>query len=219
MYASASAFDLAEVVEVVGEVLGALAHRLDRRDREPVATALLAEVPEVLLAVRRDLAQHRDAPVPLPLQPRDDERGVATDVAVAEPEAVLALQPLGAGPADERHLQLVRERRDRDRVVGAVRAGDRDAALVDQVPEPVGRVLRGAVRQTVLAVQHELVRPVQEPALDALVEGQAVDLVVTAVRPVERRAEPADLDGFGHVVRPPWSWVGLDGPADSSERA
>ena len=50
---------------------------------------------------------------PLRFSHADDERGVAAAVAVAEPEAVVALQPLGAAPADQRHLQLVGERRRR----------------------------------------------------------------------------------------------------------
>ena len=122
------------------------------------------------------------------LQPADDERGVAAAVAVAEPEAVVALQPLGAAPADQRDLQLVGERADGDRVVGAVRAGDADAALVDEVAEAVGRVLRRALRQPVLGVQHELDRPVEQTLLGGLVEREAVDLVVAAAGTVERRA-------------------------------
>src|SRR5207253_8722123 len=105
---------LAEVVEVVRETLGALAHRLDRGDREAVTTTFLTEEPEVLLTVRRHLTQHRDAPVPLPLEPRRHQRSVATDIAVSEPEAILTLHTLRARPTDERHLQLVRQPRDGD---------------------------------------------------------------------------------------------------------
>ena len=176
--------------------VGALADGLDRGDADAAPAALLAEEAEVLLAVRRDLAQHRDALVAVALQPADDERGVAAAVAVAEAEAVLALEPLGAAPTDQRDLQLVRERADGDRVVGAVRAGDADAAFVDEVPEPVGRVLRRALRQPVLGVQHELDRPVEQSLLGRLVEREAVDLVVAAARTVERRAQPSDLDRF-----------------------
>ena len=56
------------------------------------------------------------------------------------------------------------------------------------------------LRQTVLGVQHELVRPVEQARLDGLVEGHPVDLVVAAAGPVEARAEPADLDGFHAFV-------------------
>ncbi len=140
MYDERIGVDLAQVVEVVGQVLGRLTHRLHRGDGDAAPTTLLTEVAEVLLAVRRDLAQHRDALVSLLGQPRDDERGVAADITVAESEAVVTLQPLGARPTEQRHLHLVGERRDGDRVVGAVRAGHADAALVDEVPEPVGGV-------------------------------------------------------------------------------
>ena len=133
---------------------------------------------------------------PLRFSHADDERGVAAAVAVAEPEAVVALQPFGTAPADERDLQLVRERPDRDRVVGAVRAGDTDAALVDEVAKAVGRVLRRALRQPVLGMQHELDGPVEQPLLGGFVEREAVDLVVAAAGPVEGRAEPSDLDRF-----------------------
>ena len=43
---------LPKVVEVRRELLGRLAHRLDRGNRDSVTTALLTEVTEVLLAVR-----------------------------------------------------------------------------------------------------------------------------------------------------------------------
>src|SRR3954468_22117314 len=99
------------------------------------------------------------------LQPRNDERGVAAAVAVPEPEAVVALQALRTAPTDERNLQLVRERTDRDRIVGAVRARDADAPFVDEVAEAVGRVLGRSVRETVLGVQHELVRTIEEARL------------------------------------------------------
>ena len=125
---------LAQVREVRGEVGRRLAHGLDRGDRDVAPSALLAEVAEVLLAVRRHLAQHRDALVAVLLQPADDERRVAAAVAVAQTEAVLARVALGAAPADERHLELVGVRPDDHRVVGAVGAGDADAPLVDQLP-------------------------------------------------------------------------------------
>ena len=137
----------------------------------------------------------------LPLEPRDDERGIATAVAVPEPEAVVALESFRAAPADERDLQLVGERADGDRVVGAVRTGDGDAALVDEVAEAVRGVLGRAVGQAVLAVEDELDGSVEQPGLLRLVEREPVDLVVAATRAVERRTEPADLDRF-HVAAP-----------------
>ena len=48
--------------------------------------------------------------VTLALEPGDDEGGVTAAVAVAEPEAVLALESVGAAPADERDPELVGER-------------------------------------------------------------------------------------------------------------
>src|SRR6185436_14530400 len=74
------------------------------------------------------------------------------------------------------------------------RARDGDAALVDEMTEAVGRVLGRAVRQAVLAVQHELHRSVEQSRGFRLFEREAVDLVVAAPRSVERRTEPADLD-------------------------
>ena len=179
--------DLPQVVEVLRQVLRTLRHRLDRRDAHTAPAALHPEVPEVLLTVRRDLAQDGNPPMAVLDQPRHHQCRVTPDVAVAEPEAIVALQSLRSGPRDQRHLQLVRQRRDRDRVVGAVRPRDTDATLVDQVLETVGRVLRRSVRQAVFGVEHELVRTVQQAGLDRLVERQAVNLVVPAARPVEAR--------------------------------
>src|SRR6185503_2172322 len=112
-----------------------LAHGLDRTDAHTTPPARLAEEPEVLLAVRRDLAQHRDALVTVVHEPTDDERRIATTVTIAEAEAIVTLQPLRARPRDQRHLHLVRERCHGDRVVGAVRAGHTDAALVNEILE------------------------------------------------------------------------------------
>ena len=92
--------------------------------------------------------------------------------------------------------QLVGERSDGDRVVGAVRAGDADASLVDEIAEPVGRVLRRSLRQAVLGMQHELDRTVEQALFGGLVEREAVDPVVAAAGAVERGAQPADLDRF-----------------------
>jgi hypothetical protein len=78
--------------------------------------------------------------VALLLQPPDDERGIAAAIAVPQPEAVLAVESFRTAPADERDLELVRERTDRDRVVGAVRAGDADASLIDEKPAAIGDV-------------------------------------------------------------------------------
>src|SRR5262249_14257599 len=116
---------------------------------------------EVLLAVGRDLAEHRDTVVAVLLQPADNERGVAAAVTVPEAKAVVALQSLGPAPADQWDLQLVGERSDGDRVVGAVRTGDTDAALVAEIPKAAGRVLRAPLRQAVLGMQDELDRTVQ----------------------------------------------------------
>ena len=134
------------------------------------------------------------------LQPRDHERGVATAVAVAEAEAKLAPEAFCATPADQRYLELVGERPNGDRVVGAVGTGDRDAALVDEVAEPVGRVLRGTLGKPILRVQHELDRTVEQSRLRRLVECEAVNLVVAAAWTVERGTEPADLDWFHGVL-------------------
>src|SRR4051812_48406292 len=132
----------------------------------------------------------------LALQPTDDERRVATAITVAQTEAVVALQSFCAAPADQRYLQFVRERTDDDRVVGAVRAGDADAALVDQEAKSIGRVLGRALGQPALGVQHELDRSVEQTARGRLVERKAMDLVVATARAVERGAEPPDLDRF-----------------------
>ena len=188
MYDERVGLDLAQVVEVRREVVGALAHRLDRGDAEPAPPALLAEEPEVLLAVRRDLAQHRD-----PLVIRGASASPTTSAASPPQSPLPSRKQYSPCSRSVPHqlisgtCELVRERADGDRVVGAVRAGDADAALVDQVPEPVGRVLRRALRQPVLGVQHELDRPIEQPLLRRLVEGQPVDLVVAAAGPVERR--------------------------------
>ena len=161
--------DPTQLREVAGKIGRALGDGLDRGDADVSPTALLAEEAEVLLAVRGDLAEHRDALMTVALEPRDHERRVAATITVAEPEAVLALEAFGAGPTDERHLQRVGERAHGSRVVGAVRARDRDAAFVDEPAKSVGRVLGRTVRQAVLGVQHELDRTIEQTRLGRLV--------------------------------------------------
>ena len=184
--------------QVRGEVLGTLGHRLHRGDRHASPPAFLPEEAEVLLPVRRDFVDHGHSLVPVLLQPAHDERGVAAAVAVTESEAVVAVEPLRAAPADEGDLELIGERTTGDRVVGAVRAGDRDAALVDQPSEPIGRVLRRPVRQPVLGVQDVFDLAVEQTTGGGLVERHPMDLVVSAARPVEGSSEPPDLDRLRH---------------------
>ena len=162
--------------------------------RDAAPAALLTEEPEVLLAVGRHLAQHRDPPVALAGEPADDERGVAADSRRSRGGS-------SSHPADARCPPRLSSgtwsslaRADDHRVVGAVGAGDADAALVDQVLEAVDRVLRRPVRQPVLGVQHELVRPIQQPGVDGLVEGHLMDLVEAPAGTVQARTQPPDLD-------------------------
>src|SRR5271165_224029 len=129
----------------------------------------------------------------VPLEPRHDERRISAAVAVSQSEAVLAVELLGAAPADQRDVQLVGQRSDGDRVVGAVGAGDPDAPLVNQPSEAVGGVLGRALGKAVLGMQDELDRAAQEPLLGGLVEGHPVNLVVPAPGSVQRRTQPADL--------------------------
>ena len=187
---------LPEVVEVVGQTGRVLAHRLEGHDAQAVSTALLSEEPEVLFAVGRDLAQDGDPLVSVPGEPRCAQRGVGSAVAVSEPEAVLAAELLGAGPADERDMQLVGQRGDDHGVVGAVGTGDADAPLVDEVAEPVHGIAGRTGGQPVFGVDDELDRTVEISLLDGLVERHLMDLVVAAAGAVEGGAEPADLDGL-----------------------
>ena len=136
-----------------------------------------------------------------PLEPGHHEGGIAATIAVAEPEAVFALEAFGSAPADQRDPQLVSQRPDRDRVIGAVRACDSDTPLVDQVLESVGRVLGLALRETVLGVKHELHRSIEQAKLCRFVERESVDAVVATAGPVERGTQPSDLDRF-HVLTP-----------------
>ena len=139
----------------------------------------------------------------VPFEPGDDERCIAATVAVAEPEAIVALEALRSAPADEWNPELVGQGTDGDRVVGAVRARDPDAALLDQVLESVGRVLGRALREAIFGVQYELDRTIEQSFCGRFVERQPVDLVVAAVGPVERGTEPSDLDRFhcGSLLR------------------
>ena len=61
--------DLAEGVQVVGQMERSLAHGLEGDDAQPVPAALLAKEPEVLFPVGRDLAQHGHPPVAVAGQP------------------------------------------------------------------------------------------------------------------------------------------------------
>ncbi len=95
------------------------------------------------------------------------------------------MEALGAAPADQRDLELVGKRPDRDRVVGAVRTRDADATFVDEIPKAVRRVLRRSLGQTVLGMQHELERPVEQPLFRSFVERESMNTVITAARTVE----------------------------------
>jgi hypothetical protein len=105
------------------------------------------------------------------------------------------VEPLGAAPAHERDIERVRVLGEDHGVVRAVAAGDRDAALVDEVLEAVDRVLGGSLRQAVLGMDDELVAARQHAGRDPLVEGEAVDPVVAASWTVEAGAEPTDANG------------------------
>src|SRR5262249_26096364 len=173
---------------------GRLGDGLDGADGQAEAAALLTEEAEVFLSVGRDLVQHGDPLVVLPLEPRRHERRVAAAVPVAQLEAVFPGIALRAAPADDRHLRFVRVRRDGDRVIRAVGSGDHEAALLDQPAVAVDRVLGGAVGQAVLGADHVLDRPREHTGLAGLLEGHAVDLVVAAPLTVQTGAQPSHLD-------------------------
>src|ERR1019366_9901885 len=97
----------------VGRQVGRrLGDGLDCSNRNAAAAALLTEVPEVLLAVGRDLAEHGHSLVAMPLQPGHDQRGITATVSVAQPEVVVPMELLRAAPADERYVELVGQRTD-----------------------------------------------------------------------------------------------------------
>src|SRR3974390_1812556 len=56
-------------------------------------------------------------------------------------------------------------------------------------------------REAVFGMDDELIRSVQHPLLDCLVEGQTVDLVVPPAGSVESRAQPPNLYWFHAVDR------------------
>ncbi len=119
-------------------------------------------------------------------EPGDAESRITAAVPVTESEAVVAGQSLRTRPADEGYLELVGQWRGDDGVVGAVRTGDADTALIDEVLEPVRGIASRATRQAVFRVEHELDGPVEQALLERFIEGHPVDLVVAAIGTVER---------------------------------
>ena len=165
---------------------------LHRGHGDAVAPALLAPVAEVLLGDRGPRGDDRDPGVAVALQPVGDERRVAADVAVAEAEAVVAVEGVGAAHADDRHLLDLGLLDERHRRVGVVGADDGEAAGLAQPAVGLDALLGGALREPGVLLQHELVAAVEHPALDGLVEGHA-DLALEALH---LQAVQADLDRF-----------------------
>ncbi len=138
--------------------------------------------------------------VAVALQPLHHERGVTTAVAVAEPEAVLALESLGAGPVIRGTSISLASGATVIALSELYAPATRDAALVDQPAEPVGGVAGRAVGEAVLGVEHELVRPDEEARLDRLVEGHPMDLVVPPPGPSSAAPSHPILIGSGISV-------------------
>lgn len=119
-----------EMGQVGGQTSRGLGHGLHCGNRHTPAPTLLAKKAEILFTVGRDLADHGDPLMAVLFQPADHQCGIATTVTIAEPEAVVTVEALGPAPADEGHFELVGQRADGDRIIGAVGAGHCDAAFI-----------------------------------------------------------------------------------------
>jgi hypothetical protein len=69
----------------------------------------LAKEFEIFLAVGRHLGDDANPFEAVPHQPFDRERGIATAIAIGQPEGVGVEQSLGSRPTDQRDLEFLSE--------------------------------------------------------------------------------------------------------------
>src|SRR5438105_11328540 len=99
--------ELTHESEVVLEAAGIRLELHLAHDGEPELQGRVAEVVGIVTAGRALLPEHADLADAPRVQPLGAHDALGGDVAVGDGEAVLRREPMGARPADARHLQLV----------------------------------------------------------------------------------------------------------------
>ena len=143
----------------LGEVLLQVARvrfELDlSRDREPEPDRFVTEEVGVVASRRTDLPEHADLLEVVLEQPVRAHDAFGRDVAVRDRVAVVTRELVRAGPTDHGHADLVRDRLQRQAVVGDHRTEDDDAALLDEPLVAVDQLAVVLARQPARVARHD----------------------------------------------------------------
>src|SRR5262249_54468503 len=147
--------------------------RLDAANGKAEAAAFLLQIEEVFFADRRSGRDDAERLVALLVAPIGDQSRLVADIAIAEAEAIIAVELVRAGPRDQRHLPRVAMFRERNGAVGVVGADDHDAAGVAEAVVAVDPAFRRVLREARIFLDDDLVAAVDDAFLDRLVEDHA----------------------------------------------